>query len=624
MKTSALVGVSSVLHFLFLLVTFPAPARAAVEARPNILWITSEDNGPHLGCYGDKYADTPNLDRLASKGLIYLNAWSCGPVCAAARTAIISGLYPPATGAEHMRSMTHLPASMKMYPQILREAGYYCSNNDKEDYNLQKRGKVWDESSKKAHWKNRAPGQPFFAVFNILVSHESQIRTRPHRLVHDPAKAPLPAYHPDTPEVRHDWAQYYDKLTEMDVIAGKHLKELEEAGLAGDTIIFYYGDHGSGMPRSKRWPYDSGLHVPLIVYVPEKFKALAPKEYSAGGKTERLVSFVDLEPTLLSLTDIQRPNYLQGHAFMGRTEDAPQPYIYGFRGRMDERYDLVRSVRDQRYIYIRNYLPHLIYGQHINYMFQTPTTRVWKQLYDEGKLAAPKTFFWEPKPPEELYDLQNDRDEVRNLANSPRHREILERLREAQHELALNIRDVGFLPEAEIHSRSTNSSPYEIGHDETRYPLKKILATAELASLLKPEAVSQLKEAFKDNDSAVRYWAALGILMRGKPAAEATAEELRQALADASPCVRVVAAQTLAQFGGDADLQPALKVLLTLADLHQNGIFTSMAALNALDALGAKAASVKDAVKSLPTSDASINARMSEYIPRLVEHICDR
>src|SRR3972149_2854399 len=190
--------------------------------------------------------------------MIYLDAWSNAPVCAPARTAIISGMYPPSTGSEHMRSMTRLPAEMKMYPQYLWEAGYYCTNNSKEDYNLEKPGAVWDQSSGKAHWKNRNPGQPFFAIFNFTVSHESQIRLRPHTPGHDPAKVRLPAYHPDTPEVRQDWAQYCDKVTEMDAQVGRVLRELESSGLAEETIVFYYADHGSGMPASKRWPLNSG------------------------------------------------------------------------------------------------------------------------------------------------------------------------------------------------------------------------------------------------------------------------------------------------------------------------------------------------------------------------------
>jgi len=222
-----------------------AAARQEDRPRPNILWITSEDNGTELGCYEDPYARTPHIDRLAARGLKYLNAWSNAPVCAPARTTIISGMYPPSTGSEHMRSLVKLPAGFRMFPQYLRDAGYYCTNNAKEDYNLKKPGQVWDESSRQAHWRNRQPGQPFFAVFNITTSHESQLRKRPHRLVHDPSQAPVPTYHPDTPEVRHDWAQYYDKLTEMDTEVGERLDELEVAGLADHTIIFYYGDHGS-------------------------------------------------------------------------------------------------------------------------------------------------------------------------------------------------------------------------------------------------------------------------------------------------------------------------------------------------------------------------------------------
>src|SRR5438876_6433593 len=226
-------------------------------------------------------------------------------------------MYAPSTGAEHMRSMVPYPAGKQMFPQLLRAAGYYCTNNVKEDYNLAKPGKVWDESSRNAHWKNRKPPQPFFAVFNSVKSHESQIRTRPHKQVHDPAKVRVPAYHPDTPEVRQDWAQYYDVITEADTDAGTRLSEVERAGLANDTIVFYFADHGSGMPRSKRWPYNSGLQVPLVVYFPEKWRSLAPPEYRPGVKSDRLVSFVDLAPSVLSLAGIKPPEWMQGHAFAG-------------------------------------------------------------------------------------------------------------------------------------------------------------------------------------------------------------------------------------------------------------------------------------------------------------------
>ncbi|MCC6490904.1 MAG: sulfatase-like hydrolase/transferase, partial [Candidatus Hydrogenedentes bacterium] len=226
-----------------------ATPQATGGPKPNILWITCEDTGPHLHGCGDDYSVTPNLDGLMKRGLYYKNAWSNAPVCAPARTTIISGIYPTSNGSEHMRSQTRLAPGQKMYPQLLREAGYYCTNNSKTDYNLEEPGKVWDESSPRAHWRKRAPGQPFFAIFNFTITHESQIRTRPHEWEHDPAKARVPAYHPDTPEVRQDWAQYYDNITTMDGMAGKVMEELRADGLEQDTIVFFYGDHGSGMPR---------------------------------------------------------------------------------------------------------------------------------------------------------------------------------------------------------------------------------------------------------------------------------------------------------------------------------------------------------------------------------------
>ncbi|MCX6629888.1 MAG: sulfatase-like hydrolase/transferase [Candidatus Solibacter sp.] len=524
-------------------------AHAAQPARPNVLWTTCEDTGPQLRCCGDEYSVTPNLDRLAARGTIYRNAWSNAPVCAPARTTIISGLYPPSTGAEHMRSMVNLPAAMKLFPQYLREAGYYCTNNAKEDYNLAQPGKVWDLSSKQGHWRQRAAGQPFFSVFNLEITHESQIRTRPHQWIHDPAKARVPAYHPDTLEVRQDWAQSYDNITTMDTQAGAILGELAKDGLADDTIVFFYGDHGSGMPRSKRWPYNSGLNVSILAHIPDRFRHLAAPEYRPGTSSDRLVGFVDLAPTMLSLAGLKAPDYYQGTAFLGSERKPERPFNYGFRGRMDERYDMVRSVRDKRYIYIRNYMPHKIYGQNIDYMFETPTTRVWKKLYDEGKLNAAQSRFWQTKPAEELFDLEKDRDEVNNLAQAAAHREILARLRDAQRQLAVEVRDVGFLPEAEIHSRGAASSPYQAGHDAAKYPLERIMAAAELAAGLQPEAMPKLIQGLGDGDSAVRHWSAMGILMRSAEAVRQAESALKKAMADQSPYVRITAAEALGRHG---------------------------------------------------------------------------
>jgi uncharacterized sulfatase len=599
-----------------------AASAAVTDQKPNILWLTSEDHGPEMGCYGDTNARTPNVDALAAKGMLYKRAWSTAPVCAPSRTVIISGLYTSSSGGQHMRSMVPLPANVKLYPQFLREAGYYCVNNSKEDYNVRQPARLWNASSGTAHWKNRTNGQPFFAIFNSTKSHESQIRTRPHRQIADPARMRVPAYHPDTPEVRQDWAQYYDKVSEADADAGRRLKEIEEAGLAADTIVFYYGDHGSGMPRSKRWPANSGLHVPLVVFFPEKWSHLAPKEYQPGGKSDRLVSFADLAPTLLSLVGLKPPEWMQGHAFAGSHQSEPPKFLYGERGRMDERMDLVRSVSDGRYVYLRNYFPHVSQGQRVAYQFETPTTRIWRELFDQGKTTEAQSLFWRvPKAPEELYDLQTDPDEVRNLASSPPHRAILEKLRTAQREHLVRIRDVCFLPEGEMHSRSRGTTPYELARDETRYPLQRIVAAAELASNLEPGALPELKKLLADADSVVRYWAALGFLMRGQDAVTRNEDALRTALDDASPYVRIVAAEALGLHGRDSARASALAVLRELAPAEKNGVLISMAALAAIEALGARASSLHDFVRRLNPNGPSPGARFDSYVPRLIENI---
>ena len=587
---------------------------------PNILWLTSEDNGPHLGCYGDKYADTPNLDGLAAKGMIYTRAISNAPVCAPARTTIISGMYPTSTGAEHMRSMTQLPKGFKMYPVYLRELGYYCTNNSKEDYNLAKDGEVWNEGGRKATWTNRPnKDQPFFAIHNFTVSHESQIRKRPHQQIHDPSKVRVPAYHPDTPEVRQDWAQYYDKLTEMDKMVGEKLELLKEQGLDDNTIIFYFGDHGSGMPRSKRWPYFSGINVPLIIHVPEKWKHLASSDYKVGGKSDNRVGFVDLAPTLLSIAGKKPPVHMQGHAFMGKHQTSNQEYGYGFRGRMDERYDMVRSVVGENFIYIRNYMPHKPYGQHVSYMFQTPTTQVWKKMFEDGKLNQAQSHFWKTKPAEELYDLQNDPDEVMNLAKSSEHAAILKKMRSAHLSHIRKIRDIGFLPEGEIHSRAKGSTPYEIARDSKKYPFEKIFAAAELATSLKKKDLPKISHLLTDNDSAVRYWGAIGLLTHKKSGTKTFAKELVNALNDKSPYVRATAAEALGRYGSKNEQILAVKTLGELADPIENGCFPSMLAMNAIDHLDNKAKPILSIIKSMPRTPEGVDKRFQGYVGRLID-----
>ncbi len=597
---------------------------------PNILWLTSEDNGPHLGCYGDEYADTPHIDSLAKKGMIYLNAWSTAPVCAPARTTLITGMYPPCTGSQHMRSLVKLPSDIKLYPQLLREQGYYCTNNRKEDYNIIKQGKVWDESGPRAHWKNRPAGKPFFAVFNYTVSHESQLRKRPHKAIHDPAQVRIPPYHPDAPEIRQDWAQYYDKLTEMDLMVGKALNQLEKDGLSEETIIFYYGDHGSGMPRNKRWLYQSGLRVPLVVHFPEKFKHLAPKEYQASGKSERLVGFVDYAPTLLSIAGVTPPQIMQGISFSGKFEKPEPEYIFGFRDRMDERYDISRTVRDKRYHYIRNYMPHRPQGQYLGYMFKTPTTRKWKELFDSHQLNKAQSVFWEAKPLEELFDLENDPDEINNLANSSKYQLIQNRLKNQLTQHILEIRDTGFLPEAEIHLRSKQSTPYEMAQNKSLYPLEEILKMAEVATSLRGNGVgalvnilSSLQKGLKHEESAVRYWAAIGLLNLEDFGYDGCREVLVKLLDDSSASVQVVVAEILIRYGTKEESRKAIEKLLELANFEHHHYYESLAALNVLVYFNDQIKPYRAVIEALPRINNAVPRRINNYVERMINKIIE-
>jgi uncharacterized sulfatase len=600
-----------------LFVTAALHGSLSAADRPNILWLTCEDTGPNYGCFGDKYATTPNIDALAARGIRFQHAWSNAPVCAPARTCLISGRWAPADGAEHMRSMVSMPQGHEMYPQLLRAAGYYCTNNSKEDYNLAKPGQkgeseegrgqdsVWDESSGKAHWKNRADGQPFFAIFNDQITHESQIRRKPHTLIHDPAKAPVPPFQPDTPEVRRDWAQYYDNITTMDTGLGKKLAELEAAGVAEDTIIMHYGDHGPGMPRFKRWPYNSGLQVGLIMHFPEKWKHLAPKGYAAGTASDELVQFIDLAPTLLSIAGVQPPAYLQGRAICGKfPAQAANAFIHGFRGRMDERYDCTRSTTDGRFVYVRQFMPHLPYGQFLNYMFQQATTRVWSDLHAAGKLNELQSRFWLRKPFEELYDLQNDRWETKNLATDSAHLADLERLRTAQDAWMLEKRDLGLIPEAQRLALAKDGSPADACKES---PLAEILAAAKTAADLSLGA-EKLAPLLQSNNATIRYWGALGHLMRGK----ADSVALKPLLTDADASVRIAAAETL----GDT------AVLLASANVDEKRYTEALEALNALDRLKDRLGENKAAVHALPAkAPQSVERRLKEYVARLMEHI---
>jgi arylsulfatase A-like enzyme len=625
-------GHRRLLPFMILLFVVRIPSTQAQTeltpntAKPNILWITSEDNGPQLGCYGDSFADTPHIDAIAKRGMIYNHCWSNAPVCAPARTTIISGVFPTSLSAQHMRSHVALPPEVKLIPQYLRELGYYCTNNSKEDYNLVTPKDLWNESSNKAHWRKRKAGQPFFAVFNFTTSHESQIRTRPHKAIHDPEKVPVPPYHPDTPQVRQDWAQYYDKITAMDQQVGKIMAEFKQDGLEEETIIFYYGDHGSGMPRSKRWLYQSGLRVPMVIYVPPRFRDLAGEQYKPESTNDRLISFVDLLPTLLSLTGQPIANHLQGKAFLGKQVSDNPKYIYGFRDRMDERIDMSRTVRDNSFHYVRNFYPHRPQGAYLDYMFQTPTTQVWKKMFDEGKLNAAQSAFWKAKVPEELYDLKADPFELNNLAGSAEHQPTLERMRAELKSWMLGIRDLGLLPEGEVLQRAGQKAPYTIGHDENIVPIEKLFDAADLASRPQDGDLETLLVRRSSPEVGVRYWTVCGLLYRGQldRNRDEVVKAARAMVGDPSPYVRCVVHEIIARWGSEFDRTTSLNALLQLSNARIHGLFPALMALNHIDWCGLTSKELGNAADGLPDKVTGVSARYDSYLPRLIERLKNR
>ena len=455
-----------------------SPSTDIDSSPPNILWIVAEDHGPHHGSYGDAYAVTPNLDRLAAEGARFTRAFAVTPVCAPARSGLITGMYPTSIGSHHMRSTAVPPPHVKGFTERLRAAGYFTTNNAKTDYNFspwlptETRRAVreaplglWDQNGEHAHWRNRAPGQPFFSVFNLGAAHEGQVRMPDDRFAertaelapaarHDPTAAPLPPYYPDAPEVRRDIARYYDLVTVMDAEAGDILAALEADGLAGDTIVFFYGDHGWGLPRGKRWVYDSGLRVPLLVRWPGRVEP--------GTVRGDLVSFIDFAPTLLSLAGVTVPEHMQGRVFLG-DDAAPEPeHLFFTRDRMDEIWDRIRAVRDRRYKYIRNFAPELPYAQRIAYMDLMPTMQVWRRLAEAGELeGAQRHFMARTKPAEELYDTEADPHEVVNLAGDPAHAEQLARMRDALDDWIAATGDLGEIPEAELVERFRPDGVYQ-------------------------------------------------------------------------------------------------------------------------------------------------------------------
>ncbi len=535
----------------------------APAARPNILWISLEDITPMMGAYGDEYARTPVFDGLAAEGIRYDKAYAVSPVCSPSRSSVITGMYPNSLGSMHHRSNTRPPEFSKMLPNLLREAGYYTSNNRKRDYNMG--GDDWRESSEKAHWRNRLDNdQPFFAVFNLTECHSSitkipedqVVRQRLHRLeaedFHDPKKAPIPPYHPDVPEFRRAWARYYDAVTQVDYRAGDLIEQLKEDGLWEDTIVFVWSDHGVGMPRGKHTAWEQGLHVPLIARFPKKYRHLAPA--APGSAIDGLVTLMDLGPSALSLAGVDPPDSMHGRPlFCKRKDDVEyRDYAFGMRDRLDTRSEMVRSVRDRRFRYQRNFYAHLPFKPYEDFEFGAVVVQKWVELARQGKLTGPQEMLaMRFKPIEELYDSEGDPHMVRNVAADPRYADVLQRMRGRLRAWMLETHDLGLLDEAEMLERAKGkASLWDLGRSLENY--ERILETANL-QLEGRRAIPELIARTRDLDSAVRFWAALGLAVACQSAGPETVSRvepvLEGALRDESVSVRITAAEGLFNLG---------------------------------------------------------------------------
>ncbi|MEB2781864.1 sulfatase [Algoriphagus sp. C2-6-M1] len=455
----------SLLSFLFFSCQKESNSDVVIEypERPNILWIVNEDMSPeHLGVYGGTGGHTPVLDTLAKAGVLFTNAFSTAGVCAPSRAALITGAYQTSIGAMHMRTLSFsaaggdnyppdhksysavIPEGMHGFPEYLRMAGYYTSNNVKEDYQFVAPGTMWDESSNTAHWRNRKdPGQPFFSIFNYTTTHESQVWARENEdLLIDPAGVTVPPVYPDDSITRRTLARFITNVMRFDAQVGELLQQLKDDGLYENTIIFYYSDHGDGMPYYKRELYDRGLRVPLFIKAPF---------IDPGTVDDQLVSFLDFGPTVLALAGVKIPNNMQGQAFMGNQKSAPRQYIYAARDRMDSEVDRVRAVSDGRYKYIKNYMPDKPNYQHIRYRLSNPLMVHLLELHKEGKLDEnQERWFDDTKPEEELYDTQSDPYEFTNLAGNPDYADKLSELRSAHLKWVDEFGDLGAMPEMEM------------------------------------------------------------------------------------------------------------------------------------------------------------------------------
>lgn len=568
-----------VTYISFLSLLFTACNPKPVDS-PNILWITCEDISPAWGCYGDEQATTPNIDGIASKGHVFTQAFSNAPICAPARSTLITGIYATSLGTQNLRSEIPVPDDLKILPELLKQKGYFTTNNAKTDYNFSAEGR-WDESSRSAHWRNRNGDRPFFSVFNFGITHEGHANsnkeedTRSLDVLHDPNRMNLPPYLPETEEFRKIMAHQYDLITVFDQEVGKLLNQLEEDGLRENTLVFIFSDHGYGLPRHKRWLYHTGLQVPFVLYIPDQYKKHLR---SLEPEVDDLVAFVDFAPTVLDVVGIDRPMQMEGQSFLNRSS-RDKKYIFGFRDRADDVYDMSRSVYDGRYLYIRHFMPHRPYID--NAVIFNKGKRSFEELFrlrDLDKLSVEALKLFAPKPAEELYDLQKDPAELINIIHDDKSEQTVTLLRAKMRDHMLETFDTGLLNEGDMMERAGNTSVYAMMRGVHGPDLVATLESANQVNMV--QKLDQVTPYLQHEDAAVRFWALTALDAHDGEIKEIERHAVPH-LTDPSQPNQVLAAEILLKRGeypdaivtlSDAlDKEPGPMLLQTAISLRQIG-----------------------------------------------------
>lgn len=587
--------------------------------RPNILWLTCEDNNVNwVGCYGNPEAETPNIDALAAEGFQYMHAYASAPVCAPSRSTWITGVNAISMGTHPMRSRYQIPHDrIPYYPDLLKANGYFVGNAKKTDFNIGGRSdsECWDNAGN-VSWQKLKDNQPFFQVVNSVKSHESKAQGEVEDTRHDPENVRLRAYHPDVPDVRKNYAKYHDAMQNMDGDIGHALKRLEEMGLADNTIVIHNSDHGGVMPRSKRYLFQSGLHCPLIIRIPEKYKHLWPAE-KPGMKVDRLVSFVDMPKTWMSITGSEVPNHMQGRVFLGSDAEPESDYHFAFRGRMDERCESARAVSDKQYLYIRNYMPYAPWMQHLDYLWKMKATQAWEKEVVAGKASEVQARFFAPKGwTEELYDMEKDPDNVNNLIENPEYREVADRMHVALQGWQVKIHDSGLLPESEMVRRAAANklTIYDLVRDPKLYDLPALLGAADLALAKDPANLPKLTALLDSPDCGLRYWGIVGCFLLDDVAAG------QKCLNDESHEIRAMAAWLLVRAG---DKKQGLR---SLENLIREESYALLKVLNIVDWLGEDAEPLIPALKDIQftgknTATYDDYERILEYQGRMYKNL---